>query len=77
MYRQYPFSEQKQWETEVKVKETDPTCSQVFFFPVTASRSTRMKSVFLYWAESDLPFSFFQILWPTTFISYVSSPSPK
>ena len=25
MYRQYPFSEQKQREAKVKVKETDPT----------------------------------------------------
>ena len=35
MYRQYPFSEQKQWEAKVKVKETDPTCSQIWLFPVT------------------------------------------
>ena len=37
MYRQYPFSEQKQWEAKVKVKETDPACSQILFFPVTPS----------------------------------------
>ena len=29
MYRQYPFSEQKQRKAKVKVKETDPTCSQI------------------------------------------------
>ena len=34
MCRQYPFSEQKQWEAKVKVKETDPTCSQIWPFPV-------------------------------------------
>ena len=31
-YRQYPFSEQKQ--REAKVKEIDPTCSQIWLFPV-------------------------------------------
>ena len=35
VYRQYPFSEQKQREAKVKVKETDPTCSQIWLFPVT------------------------------------------
>ena len=35
MYRQYPFSEQKQQEAKVKVKETDPTHSQIWVFPVT------------------------------------------
>ena len=35
MYRQYPFSEQKQWGAKVKVKETDPTCSQIWLFLVT------------------------------------------
>ena len=35
MYRQYPFSEQKQWEAKGKVKETDPTCRQILLFPVT------------------------------------------
>ena len=35
MYGQYPFSEQKQWEAKAKLKETDPTWSQVLFFPVT------------------------------------------
>ena len=34
MYRQYPFSEQKQQEAKVKVKETDPTCSQILLSPV-------------------------------------------
>ena len=34
-YRQYPFSEEKQRKTKVKVKETDPTCSQIWLFPVT------------------------------------------
>ena len=37
MYRQYPFSEQKQQKAKVKVKETDPTCSQIWLFPVTLS----------------------------------------
>ena len=35
MYRQYPFSEQKQQKATVKVKETDPTCSRIWLFPVT------------------------------------------
>ena len=37
MYRQYPFSEQKQW--EASVKETDPAWSQsqIVFFPVTGT----------------------------------------
>ena len=35
MYRQYPFSEQKQQEAKVKVKETDTTYSQIWLFPVT------------------------------------------
>ena len=35
MYRQYPFNEQKQREAKVKVKETDPTWSQDWLFPVT------------------------------------------
>ena len=35
MYTQYPFSEQKQRKAKVKVKETDPTCSQIWLFPVT------------------------------------------
>ena len=33
MYRQYPLSEQMQREANVKVKETDPTCSQDFVLP--------------------------------------------
>ena len=37
MYRQYPFSKQKKWETKVKAKETDSTWSQILFFPVTQS----------------------------------------
>ena len=40
MYRQYPFSEQKQWKAKVKVKETDPTCGQIWLFPVTELTST-------------------------------------
>ena len=39
MYTQYPFSEQKQQEAKVKVKETDPTWSQIWLFPVTHPRS--------------------------------------
>ena len=39
MYRQYPFSEQKQREAKVKVKETDPTWSQIWLFPVTFASS--------------------------------------
>ena len=35
MYRQYLFSEQKQREAKVKVKETDPTCRQIWLFPAT------------------------------------------
>ena len=35
MYTQYPFSEQKQQKAKVKVKETDPTCSQIWLIPVT------------------------------------------
>ena len=35
MYTQYPFSEQKQWKVKVKVKETDPTRSQIWLFPVS------------------------------------------
>ena len=34
-YRQYPCSEQKQWEAKVKVKETGPTCNPIWLFPVT------------------------------------------
>ena len=37
VYRQYPFIEQKQREAKVKVKETDPTCSQIWLFPVTVA----------------------------------------
>ena len=33
-YREYPFSEQKQQKAKVKVKETDPTCSQIWLLPV-------------------------------------------
>ena len=33
MYRQHPFSEQKQQKAKVNVKETDPTCSQIWLFP--------------------------------------------
>ena len=33
MYKHYPYSEQKQPEAKVKVKETDPTWNQ--FFPIT------------------------------------------
>ena len=35
MYRQYPFSERKLRKAKVKVKETDPTCSLIWLFPVT------------------------------------------
>ena len=35
MFGQNPFSAQKQGEAKVKVKETDPTCGQILFFPVT------------------------------------------
>ena len=38
MYRQYPFSEQKQLDAKFKIKETDPTCSQILFFPVIFAR---------------------------------------
>ena len=34
MYGQYPCSEQKQWEANVKVKEMDPTWSQNWLFSV-------------------------------------------
>ena len=37
MYRQYLFNGQKPWEAMIKVKETDPIWSQIFFFPVTES----------------------------------------
>ena len=37
MYRQYSFIEKKQQEAKVKVKETDPTYSQILFFLVTTS----------------------------------------
>lgn len=37
MYGWYHFSEQKQWEANVKVNETDLAWSQVLFFPVTQS----------------------------------------
>ena len=39
MYGWYHFSEQKQWEANVKVNETDLAWSQVLFFPVTQSHS--------------------------------------
>ena len=42
MYGQYPFSEQKQPEVKIKVKETDPTWSQ--FFPVTETMETHYSS---------------------------------
>ena len=35
MYRQYTFSDQKQQKAKVKAKETDPTSSQIWLFPVT------------------------------------------
>lgn len=35
MNGQYSISEQKQWETKVKVKQTDSTWGQILFFPVT------------------------------------------
>ena len=35
MYRQCPFSEQKQWEAMLKVKETDPALHQSLFVSVT------------------------------------------
>ena len=35
MYGQYLFSDQKQWETQGKVKETDSIWSQNWLFPVT------------------------------------------
>ena len=35
MYRLYPFSKKKQWKAKDKVKETDPTCSQIWLFPGT------------------------------------------
>ena len=43
-YRQYPSSEQKQWKAKVKVKGTDPTWSQILFFPETPTlpRNTMM-----------------------------------
>jgi len=34
MYGEYPCSEQKQWEANVKVKEMDPTWSQNWLFPI-------------------------------------------
>ena len=37
MYGWFPFREQKQWEAKVKVKETDPTWSQNWLFPITFS----------------------------------------
>lgn len=79
MYRQYSLGEQKQWETEVQVKEIDPTCSRFLFFPCKSFKEHQEEICFSVFGrpESDLPFSPFQILWPTTFISYVSSPSPK
>ena len=40
MYRQYPFSEQKQWKAKVKVKETGPTCSQIWLFPAATTVPT-------------------------------------
>ena len=40
MYRQYPFSERKELEAKVKVKETDPTCSKILFFPVALLNHT-------------------------------------
>ena len=47
MYGQYPFSEQKQWQVKVKVKETDPTWSQILFFPVTEAMSPALAGGFL------------------------------
>ena len=38
MRRQYPYSEHKQWEAKVKVKETDSTWSQNWLFLVTGSQ---------------------------------------
>lgn len=35
MNGQYSISEQKQWETKVKVKPTDATWGQILFSPVT------------------------------------------
>lgn len=35
MNGQYSISEQKQWETKVKVKPTDSTWGQILFSPVT------------------------------------------
>ena len=34
IYQQYPFSEQKQQEAKVKVKETDPRWTQDWLFPM-------------------------------------------
>ena len=47
MYGQYPFSEEKQWQVKVKVKETDPTWSQILFFPVTEAMSPALAGRFL------------------------------
>ena len=52
MYRQYPFSEQKQRKAKVKVRETDPTCSQIWLFPVTEFLQFALGKYFL-----DLPLS--------------------
>ena len=43
MYGQYSFSEQKQQpDAKVKVKETDPTCSQIWLFLVTIVNYLKM-----------------------------------
>ena len=53
MYRQCPCSEQKQWVEKVKVKETDPTRSQVLFFPVTVSQPAFLEAD-LYGLKKDI-----------------------
>ena len=41
------LSEQKQWQVKVKVKETDPTWSQILFFPITEAMSPALAGGFL------------------------------
>ena len=40
----YALSKQKQWEAKVKVKETDPTSSQILFFSVNKSVLTILRA---------------------------------
>ena len=51
MYRQYPFSEQKQQKAKVKVKETDLTYSQIWLFSVTVSYENGTQN--LWWLMMD------------------------